>query len=241
MDWLTRSSLARELYAANKRTILVHSPKFHADTSDAEQEKLLPEDQQLERLQFRISAIRNCIAEIEPLASSCECNYMHKLLLLRAECARIAIILGSTAIFNDGTGQKQDFEEAVELYEAAIQSARTYGFIQYEVLGLELFGLFWLTAPARSKDYVACGYLVEAIFACERWGAHAKAQRIRSMYAPVLTAGGQYEVAGMKMNKQRSVLTSNTVFSADIETVVQASQAIAKEVLKILRIYVERH
>jgi hypothetical protein len=47
----------------------------------------------------------------------------------------------------------------MELYEAAIQSTRTHGFAQYEVLGLELFALFWLTATSRPKDHVASGYV----------------------------------------------------------------------------------
>lgn len=46
----------------------------------------------------------------------------------------------------------------MELYEAAIQSARTYGFLQYEVIGLELFALFWLTSTSHPKEHVASGY-----------------------------------------------------------------------------------
>jgi hypothetical protein len=98
------------------------------------------------------------------LADSCECNFHHKLLLIKAECARVSLILGSTAIFNrnkDGQkpkeSTKQDFEEAMELYESAIQSARTHGFAQYEILGLEMFALFWLTATSRPKEHVAAG------------------------------------------------------------------------------------
>jgi hypothetical protein len=83
-------------------------------------------------------------------------------LLIQAECARVSLILGSTAIFarNKETGKreigakvkakegqggkkrkrkKQDFEEAMELYEVAIQSARAYGFTQYEVSPLLSF------------------------------------------------------------------------------------------------------
>ena len=94
------------------------------------------------------------------LAASCECNFLHKLLLIKAECARVSLILGSTKIFNRNIAQqsnKQDFEEAMDLYETAIRSARTHGFAQYEVLGLELFALFWLTATTRPKEQVASG------------------------------------------------------------------------------------
>ena len=101
------------------------------------------------------------------LTDSCECNFRHKLLLIKAECARVSLILGSTAIFKRERGGqrgaeeigKQDFEETMELYEAAIQSARTHGFTQYEIVGLESYALFWLTAPSRPKEQVASGYV----------------------------------------------------------------------------------
>ena len=102
------------------------------------------------------------------LAVSCEHNFQHKLLLMKAECARVSLILGSTAIFKrerreqtNGeviANEKQDFEDAMELYEAAIQSARANGFVQYEVLSLELYALFWLTSTSRPKEQVASGY-----------------------------------------------------------------------------------
>lgn len=107
------------------------------------------------------------------LAASSESNFYHKLLLIRAECARVSLILGSTAIFQregmdkerreeakkEGGEAKQDFQEAMELYESAIKSARTHGFAQYEALGLELFALFWLTATSCPKEHVASGYV----------------------------------------------------------------------------------
>lgn len=54
--------------------------------------------------------------------------------LVQAECARASIIFGTTAPFNgpDQVPHKQDFEEAMELYELAIQSASENGFTQYE-------------------------------------------------------------------------------------------------------------
>jgi hypothetical protein len=109
--------------------------------------------------------------------------------------------------------------------------------------GLELYGRFWLTAPARPKDQVASGYLAEAIFVCERWGAHAKAQLIRSTYASVLSLNGgrayvgEGAVAEVKKGAARrgkggkpKKPVSNYSFSLDLETVVQASQTISKEV-----------
>eukprot|EP00026_Physarum_polycephalum_P000093 Phypoly_transcript_00093.p1 GENE.Phypoly_transcript_00093~~Phypoly_transcript_00093.p1 ORF type:complete len:2228 (+),score=422.82 Phypoly_transcript_00093:105-6788(+) len=216
---------------------------------DIESERHLSYAEQLELVHKRLEYINECIGVLERLADSCECNFQHKLLLIKAECARVSLILGSTAIFNrsrkgnqmkievEKEGKKQDFEEAMELYEAAIQSARAHGFAQYEVLALELFALFWLTATSRPKEHVASGYLVEAIFVCERWGAPAKAQRIRSTYSAVLAAAGRYEFAassrfptnGNLNAKHQTITATQSMFSADLETVVQSSQAIANE------------
>ena len=107
------------------------------------------------------------------------------------------------------------------------------------MLALELYALFWLTAPARPKEHVASGYLVEAIFVCERWGATAKAQHIRATYATVLAASGRYDVVDTRMSstKSRTISATQTMFSADLETIVQASQAIANEVFFYLLSY----
>ena len=66
---------------------------------------------------------------------------------------------------------------------------------------------------------------------CERWGAPAKAQRIRTMYAAVLAAAGRYEFSsGPRDAASSKDSTTQSMFSADLETVVQASQAIISEV-----------
>jgi lipid II:glycine glycyltransferase (peptidoglycan interpeptide bridge formation enzyme) len=58
-------------------------------------------------------------------------------LLIRAESARVSLILGSTAAFraNGEPATVKGFEEAMYLYEEAIDSARKHGFSQYEALG----------------------------------------------------------------------------------------------------------
>lgn len=121
------------------------------------------------------------------------------------------------------------FEEAMEFYEAAIESAQKYGFQQYEALGiqfytclfpfsflvtlcylpcsfssigfviisripssynvkgLELYGIFWITAPDKPHIRFALMYLSEAIMAYERWGATAKAQQLRKHLSKIST------------------------------------------------------
>ena len=103
----------------------------------------------------------------------------------------------------DEKGSKhRDFEEAMVLYETAIESARQHGFQQYEALcklsysfdylahqyiGLELYGQFWLTAPTKPKEQFALIYFSEAVVVYERWGATEKAALLRrkcAMLAP---------------------------------------------------------
>lgn len=233
MDWISRSPIAHELYGTNQG--VQATSKFERDNSDVDSEAHLSREEQIEKLHTRLRAIHDCVDHLQLLSTSCQCNHLHKLLLIQAECARVSLILGSTAIFSqdkdNGARPQQNFVEAMELYENAIQSAKTYGFAQYEAVGLELYALFWLTSTSRSKDQVASGYLAEAIFVCERWGALAKAQRIRNMYSAVLAAGGRYEMSTTKLSKMKNMPTSHTMFSADLETVVQASHAISHEVL----------
>ena len=73
---------------------------------------------------------------------------------------------------------------------------------------------------------MASGYLAEAVFVCERWGALAKAQLIRMTYAGVLALHGRASVLAEKPKK----ILSNKIFALDLETVVQASQTISNEV-----------
>jgi hypothetical protein len=75
---------------------------------------------------------------------------------------------------------------------------------------------------------------MDAIFVCERWGATAKVQHIRTTYATVLAASGRYDVVNPGISsakKSRSGSGTEAMFSADLETIVQASQAIANEVI----------
>ena len=73
--------------------------------------------------------------------------------MLKAEASRIALTLNSEAIFsseeptprapspsshNSEYKLNQGFEDTIELYERAIQSARQHGFMQYEALGNSL-------------------------------------------------------------------------------------------------------
>lgn len=74
--------------------------------------------------------------------------------MLKAELARLALTFQSHSIYDavglsdlseftesiwQSTTIKCSFEEAMELYERAIESAQKFGFQQYEALGIILF------------------------------------------------------------------------------------------------------
>lgn len=228
LDWLSRSPLAYEIFGSNKRTS--YAPNFEHLNSDIENEQHLPRQEQIELINYRIRVIGECLTYLIYLSATFKPNFLHKVLLVQAECARVSLIMGSNAIFcpPNQPAQKQDFEEAIGLYEAAIQSANEHNFAQYKATGLELYGRFWLTAPSLPKDNFACGYLAEAIFVCEKWGAVAKAQSIRTTYSAVLSTMGGYTTNSEVVKTKKPL--SNTTCSLDLETVVQASQTISNEV-----------
>lgn len=61
-------------------------------------------------------------------------NFMHKVLLLRAEAARVAFSWNTVSPFEEGK-EIIYFHHITNLYEEAIASAKHYKFTQYEALG----------------------------------------------------------------------------------------------------------
>jgi hypothetical protein len=84
-------------------------------------------------------------------------------LLIKAERARINIILGSLDLFDtegdanrmiEGNVVKQDFEEALECYTLAIESAQRYKFTHFEALGSPLLLLHHWTFACTICDHL---------------------------------------------------------------------------------------
>lgn len=225
LDWMVCSHLVNEVYAHDKK----RTQGILCSSIDEEGDVPKDRDTMIKRLYERVANVRNSIVELKKLVNACPGNYLHKELIVRAECARVSIILGTTAPFieENEAPQKQDFEEAMELYEKSIQSARDHGFNYYEAMALELYGRFWLTAPNSPKPQMASGYLAESIFTYEKYGALAKAQLIRTTYGSLLTINGR--MYGLSPTVKHKKPVSDNTFSLDLETVVQASQTISNE------------
>ncbi|MGB3760093.1 MAG: ATP-binding sensor histidine kinase [Rivularia sp. (in: cyanobacteria)] len=148
-------------------------------------------------------------------ADNCEANFLHKYLIIEAEIARIS-------------GNKL---EAMELYDLAIASANTYGFIQNEALANELAANFWL---GMNKEDFAQIYLCKAYNGYQIWGAKYKVEDLENQYSFWLNP----RLVNLNTNNQNSQTTitqnsttTNFAASLDIDTVFKVSQTISNEIV----------
>src|SRR5580698_1461268 len=133
-------------------------------------------------------------------AELCPENFENRAALVGAEVARIE-------------GRALD---AIELYEQAIRSARTNGFVNNEALAYEVAARFY---AARGFETFADAYLRNARNCYDRWGAHGKVRQLDERYP--------------RLREGRTPAPSSTidprVEQLDVETAVKASQAISSE------------
>ncbi len=148
-------------------------------------------------------------------ADNCEANFLHKYLLIEAEMARIS-------------GNRL---EAMELYDLAIASANTYGFIQNEALASELAANFWL---GMNKEDFAQFYLYKAYNGYQIWGAKFKVEDLENQYSFWLNP----RLVNLNTNNKNSQTTitqnsttTNFAASLDIDTVFKVSQTISNEIV----------
>ncbi len=147
-------------------------------------------------------------------ADNCPENFLHKYLLVTAEMARIS-----------GKG-----EEAIELYDQAIESAKNYEFIQNEALANEIAAKFWL---AKDKPKYAKIHLREAYYGYQNWGAIRKATDLAENYPQILTKNNVNIPSLKKGLIPGSTYTSESNGSGELElaAVMKASQAISGEIV----------
>ena len=156
-------------------------------------------------------------------ANNCEANFLHKYLIIEAEIARIS-------------GNQL---EAMELYDLAIVSAKTYGFIQNEALANELAANFWL---GMNKEDFAQIYLRKAYNGYQNWGAKFKVADLKNQYSFWLTPKLAKTTNNQNINTNyknkisqttinQNSTTTNFGESLDIHTVLKVSQTISNEIL----------
>ncbi|MDC3958994.1 AAA family ATPase [Polyangium jinanense] len=130
-------------------------------------------------------------------------NFRHKWLLVRAERARVE-------------GRRED---AIALFDEAIDEAQRGAFLQYEALGHELAaGCLTQLGSGRAASV----YVAEAIDAYERWGANAKVAELRARFGEVARWQRSSQPAG-------SLRFPSDTGGLDIQALLRASSAISSE------------
>ncbi len=141
--------------------------------------------------------------QLRAWAENCPQNFEDRAVLVGAEIARI----------------ERRLPEAMELYERAIRSARSNGFVQNEALSYELAARFY---AARGLEEIAHLYLGNARRAYLRWGALGKVRQLDQFY-PALRQDDR--VAGS------AGMIDVPVEDLDLATVIKVSQAVSAEIV----------
>jgi diguanylate cyclase (GGDEF)-like protein/PAS domain S-box-containing protein len=187
---------------------------YHALTIAA----ILPEADDTRRDVLR-AALEKQLAKLEKWAKSSPKNYHDRYALVAAEIARI-----------DGK-----LEQALDLYEQAIVSARDGGFVQNEALANELAAEFY---SGRGLTSSASGHLMAARRAYAHWGAYGKLLQLDQRYP-------QSEHASAEFSAKLSGVAVKGMNELDFLAVAKAAQAVSSEIVlgklteSLLKIVVE--
>ena len=166
----------------------------------------------------RLAALDVQAAKLAAWASHCPDNYEHKHLLVQAERARVA----------------GDEPLAMRLYDRAIAAAEASGFARSTALANELCARLH---RASDRPRVARVYLGDALDGYVRWGATAKAERMRAEHGDLLVAPAAAQPpvdrdAPLLLPSVGSTTTrTNNPSLFDAAAAIEAAQAIASELL----------
>lgn len=155
------------------------------------------------------SKLRKILKKLKRTSVSCPENFLHMYMLVKAEVANIA----------------GNYDDAVEFYDKAIESARENGFVQDEALANELFARFYLS---KHKPRLAKQFLIESIYNYYRWGAFAKITHLEKKYPQLVGNLHGDSPTGSIIPHFGSQGSAHTL---DLTTVFKATQAIAKEIV----------
>ncbi|MEQ9669361.1 AAA family ATPase [Coleofasciculus sp. G2-EDA-02] len=144
-------------------------------------------------------------------ADNCPENFLHKYLLIAAEMARIS----------------GDHLEAMELYDRAIDSARTNKFIQNEALANELAAKFWL---AKGKTEFAKIYIKNAHYGYKIWGAKRKVKELEAKYPQFLRSLTVFPSILATFQGYTTNDSTDTKI-LDLATTIKSSNAISSEIV----------
>jgi len=136
-------------------------------------------------------------------ADNCSENFENRAALVAAELARL---------------EERDLD-AMRLYEQAIRSARSHGFLHNEALAYELAARFY---AARGFEEISDLYLQNARAGYHRWGAVGKTTQLDELH-PYLSTG--------KPMSGATGTIGTSVEHLDLATVIQVSQDVSSEIV----------
>jgi predicted ATPase/signal transduction histidine kinase/tRNA A-37 threonylcarbamoyl transferase component Bud32 len=145
-------------------------------------------------------------------AESAPENYQHKYKLVEAEKARVL----------------NQFIEAMEYYDQAIQGARKQQYIHEEALAYELAGQFYV---ALGRQEIAQTYLHKAHFCYSSWGATAKVQDLEERYPRFLVGASTRKIITPGTPETTIFTISADARILDATTVIKASLALSREII----------
>jgi predicted ATPase/signal transduction histidine kinase len=144
--------------------------------------------------------VRSCLETHRVWQKHCPVTFGHRWALIAAELARM----------------EGRIEDAMRLYEQAVESARRNGFVQNEGIACECAARFY---RARGLATFADSYLLRARSCYGRWGADAKVERLDRLHPFLHRGGAQAPTATFAASAEQ----------LDLLSVVKASQAISRE------------
>jgi GAF domain-containing protein len=136
-------------------------------------------------------------------AEHCPENFENRVALVGAEIARLE---GRTL-------------DAMDLYEQAIRSAQTNGFVHNEALANELAARFY---RAIGFEKIANTYLRDARYGHLRWGANGKVRQLDTLYP---------HLRQEERTPGPTTTIGTSVEQLDLATVIKVSQAVSGEIV----------
>ena len=187
---------------------------------------LYPEASESEQQKFLEKVTANQ-EKMQHWANHAPMNFLHKFYLVEAEK-------------NSVLGKKM---EAMELFDLAIAGAKENEYLHEEALANELAAKFYLK---WGRQKIAKAYLDDAYYGYIRWGAKAKVKDLQKRYSQLLNhivlqeeTNNTNQITSLSKAKQRSDVSNHKTISGtnstistylDLESVIQASQAVSEQI-----------
>ena len=180
----------------------------------------LPKIESEEEKNTLLTKVNSYQEKLKLWATLCEANFLNKYFLVEAELERV----------------KGNEWKSIEHYTESIRLSKKYDFINDEAIANELFARFWLE---KGNSKIASLYMKEAYKLYNDWGANGKCEQLEKKYPEFLKKEifqiqskedkkrGLVENLNSDLLNTASSIPSNSI---DISSIIDASQAISKEI-----------